>query len=212
MTRYAAVAVEPVGAEDFRGGTFLAAGWYLTTAEAAVEIGVGYRTVWKAINAGHMTARRIGRRHLIPAGEVVRYRDLRATAANGSPGADDAGRRGGSTAQSYPKGAPKAPALVVYRHVDGSEHRINRDRALVLKALDAYNGIAEEGQLINSLFDAAEDGGSRRRIMHHLDALHHFALVMRGEGRDRRGGPVATIWLTIRGGDALRYCQERGLI
>ncbi len=204
--------IEPVGAADFRGGTFLEAGWYLTTAEAATEIGVNYRTVWKAITLGHITARRIGRRHLIPAGEVVRYRDHRATAANDDPGADDAGRRGGSTAQSYPKGGSAAPSMVVYRHVDGSTHYITRDRGRVLEALGSYNGIAEEGQLVNRLKDAAEDGGSRRRIIQHLDALHHFALVMRGEGRDRRGGPVATIWLTIRGGDALRYCQERGLI
>ena len=212
MRTRVSVAIEPAGAADFAGGTFLEAGWYLTTAEAATEIGVNYRAVWRAITLGHITARRIGRRHLIPAGEVVRYRDHRATAAPNSTEADLRRRRGGSTAQHYPKGAPKAPRLVVYRHVDGSEHRINRDRALVLKALDSYNGITEEGRLVNQLKADAEDGGSRRRIIQHLDALHHFALVMRGEGRDRRGGPVATIWLTIRGGDALRYCEERGLI
>ncbi len=212
MTADTRAAIEPAGAADFGGGTFLEAGWYLTTAEAAAEIGVNYRTVWKAITAGHITARRIGRRHLIPAGEVVRYRDLRVTAAPKSTEADLRRRRGDSTAQHYPKGAPAVPAMVVYRHVDGSEHRITRDRARVLKALDAYNGITEEGVLVNDLADSAEDGGSRRRIINHLDALHHFALVMRGEGRDRRGGPVATIWLTIRGGDALRYCQERRLI
>ena len=200
------------GAADFTGGTFLAAGWYLTTAEAAAEIGVGYRTVWKAINEGHITARRIGRRHLIPAGEVVRYRDLRAAATPRAILADDAGRRGGSTAQSYPKGAPKAPRMVVYRHSDGSEHRINHDRARVLEALDSYNGIVARGELINRLFEGWDEAVSRRRIINHLDALHHFALIMRGEGRDRRGGPVATVWLTIRGADALRYCKERGLI
>ncbi len=212
MTAAKTATGESIVAFGFTGGTFLGAGWYLTTAEAAAELGIDYRTVWKAITLGHITARRIGRRHLIDAREVVRYRDRRAAAAPAGILADEAGRRGGPAAQSYPKGAPAAPTMVVYHHVDGSTHYVTRHRAEVLAALKKHNGFMPEGALVNQLYDGGWGGGSRRRIIRSLDALHHRALIMRGEGRDKRGGPVAVMWITLRGADALRYCRERGLI
>ncbi|KKL85311.1 hypothetical protein LCGC14_1956050, partial [marine sediment metagenome] len=153
-------------------GTFLAAGWYLTTAEAAAELDIDYRSVWKAITLGHITARRVGRRHLIPAAEVVRYRDRRAAAVPARPPRRKQGHRGGSGVQSYPKGAPGAPSMVVYHHIDGSTHYVTRHRALALAALNSYNGITPEGDLVNRLFVRELDGLSRARIIHHLDALH----------------------------------------
>lgn len=193
-------------------GTFLEAGWWLTTREAGAELGLDPRTVWKAITDGHLTSRLVGRRHLIPAAEVARYRDRRAAAVPDRPSMQGKRHGGGDDGQSYPKGAPKTPRHVVYTHRDGSTHTITRHRAEVLKALTAYNGIAAEGEILNQLHAGVLDGLSRRQIIHHLDALHSFYLLMRGEGRDGRGGPVATMWLTLRGADALRYCQERGLL
>jgi excisionase family DNA binding protein len=212
MTAPALSDAERVTAPDLTAGTFLSAGWYLTTAEAAGELDIDYRSVWKAITLGHITARRVGRRHLIPAAEVVRYRDRRAAAVPVRPPRRKQGHRGGSGVQSYPSGAPAAPSMVVYHHIDGSTHYITRHRALALLALHSYNGITPEGALVNRLFVRELDGLSRARIIHHLDALHQRALIMRGESRDRKGGPVATVWLTLRGADTLRYCQERGLV
>lgn len=193
-------------------GTFLEAGWWLTTREAGAELGLNPRTVWKAITDGHLTSRLVGHRHLIAAAEVARYRDRRAAAVPVAPHAKGKRHGGGAGGQHHPTGAPAPTKLVVYHHVDGSTHHVTRYRAEVLLVLKSCNGITPEGALINRLYDSGWGGGSRRRIIRSLDGLHHSGLLMRGEGRDRKGGPVATVWLTLRGADALRYCQERGLL
>ena len=212
MTAATRTAPEAIRHPVIDHGTFLEAGWWLTTREAGAELGLHPRTVWKAITDGHLTSRLVGRRHLIAAAEVARYRDRRAAAV---PRPSSMQRHKGTAAadkQSYPAGAPKRPLTVVYHHVDGSTHHLTRYRAEVLEALKAHNGIMPEGALVNRLYDTGWGGGSRRRIIRSIDALTLATLIMRGEGRDRKGGPVATAWITLRGADALRYCQERGLL
>lgn len=54
---------------------------YRTVEEVAAHLGIAYRTVLKAIAAGELRARRVGKRYLITEGAVTDYIDGTAGAA-----------------------------------------------------------------------------------------------------------------------------------
>lgn len=49
---------------------------FVLVEQAAVELGISRPGVWKAIERGQLTARKIGRQYFIPRPELERYKAL----------------------------------------------------------------------------------------------------------------------------------------
>lgn len=194
------------------GGTLFKATWYLTTTEAAEELGVTRRAVVWAIQKGRILSVQVEHEHLIEAGEVARYRDNRRPSRGHTREQLEATRRDRDIGQRRHSDSTWKGTAVYYRHHDGRETRIDVTGARMLALLHDQQPLLPLSHFADIVHDLKDAPKSRTAVTTRINRLIQTGFIVPTVGRDRHGGRIRFLHLGTSGRDALIYCKDRGLI